>query len=974
MLKRFVVILTALMAMSITVSAADKEVKTKKQRTYRLWGHVKDSFTKVGIPDVMVTLMTPDSAVVDTFRVKCNWGDTWNKDYWYYFDRPVTPEKFIIKAEHPDYETCFVNYNVKHIGRNTYFDAPWHFMKRKTRHDNLDTTLEEVVVKGTRVKMTYKGDTLVFDAAAFKLPDGSMLDALIKQLPGVELSDDGVITVNGRKVDFLTLNGKDFFKGNNKVMLDNLPYYTVENIKVHEKKTEKSEYMGRNIEEPNYVMDVNLKREYNRNYIANAEAGVATEGKYMGRGFGSRITDHTNVSAYFNLNDINETRRPSGSGDWSPANAPTGKDITRTAGVNVEIDDKDKRYKESLFVEFSHNTHRGTASYMQTQYLTDGTTYNLDDNYTRNSRRSFSAKNSFTLLKPFWMRSTTEIDVGGYRQDSRVRSSRLTGFTNLYGEAVETLDSIFRVDMPQELREMLTNRRIETSHNVQDNFAAYQRVEMNKKLPWGDNIEFEVNGRYQKYDTEYFTDSRLDYFNSQTPADYRNVYSDNPTNNYRWEARGEYYLNFQSGWTWRLYSLFNQTNDRNRNDQYRLERLEGWQNGMHQLGEYPLDPELLQQAWSAYDSEHTRQLTRLNQTGLHFYYDKRTDSTSRFIRFHLPLFVNNYKYAYNRGDVDTCFSRNSTIFEGNINVNIWWDRWRQGFQANFWHNVTEPDMNTFVNMRDDRNPLSVTVGNPNLKNSHQYRWTAYYTYNTKNKRLGTWMNLNATYRTDPLLQSYSFDRRTGVYTYRKENGDYAWNGSLNMGARVALDKKSEWYATVNGVYYMDVNQTFRMENGMEKAQLYDVRSYNKNVSVSLRYDKNTLHTAFSTYYHYRKIDYKTAVPMENVVKNIGVSYNIQYTIPLIELQISSNLDYYHTYSSVEGTPTQNDWFWYIYLSRALTKDKSLLLKLSAFDILNSMSHYNYSSYDNVYSVNKYERLNRYVMLSVAWQFKAKPKK
>lgn len=971
MFKRLILVLTALMALNVMVNAAENDPKTKKQRTYRLWGHVKDSFTKVGIPDVMITLMSPDSAVVDTFRVKCNWSDTWNKDYWYFFDRPVKPENFIIKAEHPDYETCFVNYNVKHIGRNTFFDAPWHFMKRKTKHDNMDTTLDEVVVKGTRVKMTYKGDTLVYDATAFKLPEGSMLDALVKQLPGVELSNDGVITVNGRKVDFLTLNGKDFFKGNNKVMLDNLPYYTVDKIKVHEKRTEKSEYMDRNIEEPDYIMDVGLKREYKKNYVANAEAGVATEGKYLGRGFGSRITDHTNLSAFLNLNNINETRTPSGSGDWSPANAPTGNTTTRMGAVNLEIDDKDKRYKESLNVQFSHNTYRNMVSYIQTCYLSDGTMNSLSDNYTRNSRSSFEANNTFVLKKPFWLRSTTTLTVGGYDQDSRNRQASLNGETSRYGEATAALDTIFHTDMPKELLDIMTNRRQELSHNEQNNLTAYQRVEMNRKLPWGDNIEFEVNGQYHKYDTEYFTDSRLDYYNSQTPRDYRNVYSNNPTRSYRWEARGEYYLNFQSGWTWRVYTLFNQTNDRNKEDQYRLERLEGWQNGQHPLGVYPQDPELLQQAWSAYDSEHMRHLRRVSQTGLHFYYDKRTDSTSTFIRFHLPLYVNNYKYAYNRASIDTCFTRNTALLFGNINTNLWWDHWRQNFQANFWHSVQEPDMNSFVNMRDERNPLSVREGNPNLKNSHSYRINTSYTYNTKNKRLSLWGGTDMTYRTNQLLQGHNYNRLTGVYTYRMENGDYSWNGNVHAGTRVDLNKKKTLSATASGSYNIAMNQIFRLEDGMEQAGLYDAYTYNTNVWGQLGYNKDILNMLFRITYNHQKVDYKTVVPRQSDINNLNVRYNVQYTIPLLELQVSSQLDYYHTESSVQGTPTQNDWFWNVYMSRALTKNKSLLLKLSAFDILNTTTHYNHVSYGNVYSVNKYERLGRYVMLSLTWQFKAK---
>ena len=80
--------------------------------------------------------------------------------------------------------------------------------------------------------MYYRGDTLVYNADAFSLPDGSMLDGLIKQMPGATLNENGEIHINGRKIDYLSLNGKKMFDGNNQLVISNLPYYTVKNLKV----------------------------------------------------------------------------------------------------------------------------------------------------------------------------------------------------------------------------------------------------------------------------------------------------------------------------------------------------------------------------------------------------------------------------------------------------------------------------------------------------------------------------------------------------------------------------------------------------------------------------------------------------------------------------------------------------------------------------------------------------------------------
>jgi hypothetical protein len=138
---------------------------------------------------------------------------------------------------------------------------------RRARH----VTLDEVVVTATKVKMFYRGDTLIYDATAFNMPDGSMLDDLIRQMPGVTMNDGGEIFVNGKKVDELLLNSRSFFGGNKQILFENLPYYTVKHIKVYDKKDKRDELLGRDDGPKQYVMDVNLKQEYQRGYIANVE-------------------------------------------------------------------------------------------------------------------------------------------------------------------------------------------------------------------------------------------------------------------------------------------------------------------------------------------------------------------------------------------------------------------------------------------------------------------------------------------------------------------------------------------------------------------------------------------------------------------------------------------------------------------------------------------------------------------------------
>ena len=301
MRQLLITILLAFTTLAIFAQTDSTKVKKKKKVEYvTLSGYVADGFTKAAIPDVQVTLMREDSTVYAFQKVYKNDYESSTVTTQYYFGIPHEPAKYIIKSEHPNYETTYTNYEIKHISkRATNIDGPRIYMKKTANAHHFEGgLLKEVVVQATKVKMVWRGDTLVFNADAFNVPEGSMLDGLIKQLPGVELNDDGEIFVNGKKIDNLTLNGADFFKGKNKIMLENLPYFTVKNVEVYKKQTEKNKFLGiDNEDQKEYTMDIILKREYNIGGSANIETGggASDEGdwRYKLKAFGLRFSDRT---------------------------------------------------------------------------------------------------------------------------------------------------------------------------------------------------------------------------------------------------------------------------------------------------------------------------------------------------------------------------------------------------------------------------------------------------------------------------------------------------------------------------------------------------------------------------------------------------------------------------------------------------------------------------------------------------------
>ena len=329
----------------------------------KIWlaGKVCDYVTHLDLPHSTVRLLTADGQLIDSCEAISftQYGNNPPIEHSEFaFQVPARPANYIIKASYVGFQTTEMPYTFDNIYRREQRrELPPVYMKRESR------MLQEVVVTATKVQFYYKGDTLVFNADAFELAEGSMLDALVRQLPGVELKEGGRIYHNGKYVDALLLNGKDFFRGDHTIMLDNLPTYTVKTIEIYDKWGDQSEFLGQHVMGDNrYVMDVKLKKEYSIGTMANVEAGGGTsdfksEGtdRWLFRLFALRFTDHSRLAAYATANNLNGDRKPGETGSWDPQRLQNGGRLTQQqAGIDYSVDDRNSRWKADGNVQVTH--------------------------------------------------------------------------------------------------------------------------------------------------------------------------------------------------------------------------------------------------------------------------------------------------------------------------------------------------------------------------------------------------------------------------------------------------------------------------------------------------------------------------------------------------------------------------------------------------------------------------------------------
>ena len=124
---------------------------------------------------------------------------------------------------------------------------------------------DAVMLKGTVVTaeappVTVVEDTMVYNASAYRTQEGAMLEELVKKLPGAEVSSEGKVTINGKEVKKIMVDGKEFFSNDPKVAMKNLPVNMVENVKTYDKKSDLARITGIDDGDEETVLDLTVKK------------------------------------------------------------------------------------------------------------------------------------------------------------------------------------------------------------------------------------------------------------------------------------------------------------------------------------------------------------------------------------------------------------------------------------------------------------------------------------------------------------------------------------------------------------------------------------------------------------------------------------------------------------------------------------------------------------------------------------------
>lgn len=905
-----------------------------------VFGTVQDAFLKTSLPEAKVSLLlaADSTVVIDSIPITKKMRDDGTVREAQFMLQPEKKTcKYLLRGTLEGYEDGYLPLTIDaNEGRALMLDDALEL--RKIRQENL----QEVTVTATKVKMYYRGDTIVYDATAFKLPDGSMLDDLIHQMPGVTIDEYGQIFVNGRKIDELQLGSRSFMRGNSKVLMENLPYYTVKDIKVYDQDTDLNRALNTQVEQKKFVMDVNLKPEHQVGYLANVEAAGGTQDRWLGRGFLLGFTERTRYTLLGNSNNVNESRHIGRSNHWTPDAVPQSLLTTHSAAVEIDYQSADKNVQENLTADFTSTCDEGEMLRRSELFLQGNPLQTTHQNSLSKAQR-LKVGNTFKYIKPkgFMFNSDAAFNYRSYSGNS----------TTLMEQFVDSLTTRQRTDGFNDGKAWGVNGYAQ----IQPMLKPLGKTEQLLRITTSFDYSSDENERVQQYRTENFvspsiinqyntTDFSLRKFSVHTPVNYSLVGKMN-----------------------RLFVDINPS--------YSHEKTCDWLYHPDTL-QLPSQIDMLRATTdpnNSYDSELQTYKTGISLQLRRLQHVPATkimpfEADVDFLDLYLNITPMHERLNYRRGLLDTLVTRNSFRFEPRIDIHLFAkkDRHRPAL-IRLSHTEFNAPLVSLLSIRDDANPLVVRLGNPDLKAyTSQSKFEAEYK-DIRSARHNFYVSGFYAYLHNKVSETVSFNPATGVYTYRPESVHGSYDIKVKGGIFYTLDNNKYWTVESNADALFTHWLDHMMLSGDTESHVNAVNTLTLHDNAYIQYNKGALNIRATGDIRWRHSEGKMYDFETLNATDFQYGLSARYTLPRLNTTLSADGNMYSRRGYGSSELNTDDFVLNASISQPFLKGK-LIARIEAFDLLHQLSNTQYSVNAQSRTETWYRSLPHYVMAHLVYHW------
>lgn len=824
--------------------------------------------------------------------------------------------------------------------------------------------LKEAMVTAEVPPVTASDDTLMFNTAAFRVPEGSMLEELIKKYPGVDIDENGTIKINGKTVNRILMKGKDFFGTDKDMALKNISVDVVDQVKFYDKKSDFSRVTGIDDGEEETVLDLQMKKGVSDGFFSNSDAGYGTKDRYLFRNTTNYYNDYAQYTLVLAANNMNNQGFSDGRGRGF-SRGGGGLVAPKQAGFNFAYENKK--------IEIGGNVranHRDTDS----QSWTSSETFmpQIGRNQFSNGRsRNFGRSSGLNAdMRLEWKPDTmTNIiftpSISYSTSDSWSQSVSATFNDNpfdyvksyskyLYGDVFDALDSI-----------AINNNRNE-SMSTSESLSTNAGLQVNRRLEKpGRNITFNGNFSYSNSENENFSVNNVKYYQATagTPGYDRKRYSTTPSTNWRYNLSLSYTEPLMKNLFLQLkYSFNNSYNDSDRSS-YIFDNLVNYDLPLNHNYLLPNLPENYELYKSDSLSRYSTYRTQTHELQVMFRYvtDKiNMNAGATYTPQHTEM-------AYKYFGLDTLLKRDVYNISPNVRFRYRWSK-QTSLNIDYRGSTNQPSMTDLLDITDDSNPLNITKGNPGLKPSYSNNFNVMFgTYNVDLQRgFNTYARYGNTINS--ISRKATYDEATGATTTQPDNinGNWHVSGGLVFNSSIPSNAKFTYTthtdaAFANSVSYISMN---RQSNSVKSKS----KTLNLSERLNFNYRADNFDISMSGYVRYSNS--KSSVQPEDEMNVFDFSYgpSMNYTFPWYNIKLSTNLSMSSRRGYSDPDANTDELLWNAQISASFLARNALTFSVQFYDILQQQS--NISRMVDALSRRDSESnaIYNYIMFNVSYKF------
>lgn len=797
--------------------------------------------------------------------------------------------------------------------------------------------LSEVVVTAPLKAVEQKGDTTVYNVAAYPTPEGSYLEALVRRIPGLSYDPKThEMKFNGYPIQEITVNGKDFFKGNKDVVLDNLPVKFISQLKVYDKPTEQEEKTGMKSNEKNYVLDLKTKREFNGSLLTYAEAGYGTHKR---RDLNGRVMRFKESGDNFMVNARSTNRNFTSADEDNILNS-----------VNLSAS---KKVKEGLDVSgnvnYSYNRNGSQSGTYNEQYLSNGNQYALaeSDQWGKNRNVNGHLNVNWEINK----RTSLIFSASGRYSHSRSQNESRTATFNARPEA-DTKNPFAHIGDVDKATWINDNRQQSLS---QDNNMDYDlRLEVVQKIGEKDDfLSFDLNHGYRKGTQHGYTLSSIDYYQLQNAAGgdslyYQNQYRRTPQSSMNDEAHIAYTHAF---------------NKKNRLQlSYGLEReYEKLDGATYDLSPFEADQPALGVLPEGYgegeiDSLRTRSHSRTLRHNVSLNYNYTSETWGIVASVGMSPQRRSIEQATGEHRADTV----ARSIEWRSQLSLSYQQEGSYFVLSYNGNTSQPGLEDMVSPTDYSSPLYIRRSNPHLRPS--YRHSVYAVFSNFQEGISTSLSWNQTFNS--VTRATLYNKETGG----RETMPVNINGNWNLMGNGSYDKRVKQFhfmLRASGGYNRNVSLINEdASQNVNRRSVTGATSLSSNIRLAYlpAWGNIDLTGEWSFYQSKNSLQGRNTY-----TRNYTCGVESSVNLPL-HFIVSTDAGYtFRSGTGMSGTDN-NELLWNLKVSWKFLKEKRGELSVYWADILSQRKSFMRYASATAFSERYEEQLRGYVLFSFAYRF------